>query len=68
MHLKNTNIFKFILYILFTCSVLVNAVQIYADIRTAKNQMYALAIFIIAVLLLVVVPTYYVATTKWLHK
>lgn len=65
---KNVNIFKFVLYILFICSMLVNAVQIYADIRTTNNQTFILAIFIITMFMLVVVPTYYVAAIKWLHK
>jgi hypothetical protein len=65
---KNINVFKLIIYILFTIGVLANSALIFAEYYTPENRSLTLSIFVIAVFILVILPTYYLAKTKWLQK
>jgi len=65
---RNTNILRLTIYSMFTVSVLLNAALIFTEFYTPENRNLALTLFIFAVLILVVAPTYYIAKVGWLKK
>jgi hypothetical protein len=65
---QKINIFKFVIYAIFTIGVLVNASLIFADLYTPDNRNIALTIFVIAMLALIILPAFYIAKTGWLKK
>ena len=65
---QKINIFKFVIYAIFTIGVLVNAALIFANVYTQDNRNIALLIFVVAMGVLVALPAFYVGKTGWLKK
>jgi len=65
---RNINIIKIAVYYLYTAAILVNSALILIDLYTPENRNIALTLFILAIFVLVIVPTYFIAKTGWLKK
>lgn len=65
---QKINIFKFVIYAIFTISVLMNAALIFANVYTTDNRNVALLIFILAMVVFVVMPAPHIGKTGWLKK
>lgn len=65
---KNINIVKLVLYIIFINFVFTNGALIFEYFYSDENRAVALYVFVLTMIGLVVVPTYYIAKTNWLKK
>jgi len=65
---QGINVFKLIIYSLYTINVLSNSALIFVDFYKPDNQALALTIFVVALLVLIIGPTYYIAKIGWLKK